>query len=794
MFAPSIRFFFFGLILAFGENAFGQLILGDADLEMENYDHAFQYLNAGVESNLSLGAEYIPIVNGTLELCVDSSDTRAWTSLGPFTSQYSSEQNQGRVECISPHPTRPNELLVGGANGGIWKSTDGGAHWINQTDDELFSLVGINALVRHPDNPDLIYAATGNYLNRWNRNGRSYGLGVIYSEDGGSSWKLSSFQIAYGSWRSACLSLAIDPRSTLDSTILYLGTMDRLYAYGGYSIPNQKKWAEIDRDRTYYRGPYHWGAAEYMDVEVDRNGHVWFANINGVFKYNPITQDLNNIKSSWTYPDFIKQGLLYKDEVYQNPVKGYYDIEINAIGEIVVLANFTYLRNYGRKTKFVNKPYTIAKSSDGGNSWTPFSKCASSGYRYPNLAVHPYHSNVVYFETGGRRMAKSVDFGRTIKAVKNGRNHVDVRCLVFDRGSYGDTLGVKDRVYVGTDGGISILTNDSAWQDISGYGLTNTNYFGVTVDDENINFMLAGAQDGSQNFLLDSIWLTTNPGGDNGECLILNNAEKTVFQSSNGSLYRGKMLGQRFKGRYVLKLFDNFGLFPLTASPTDTNVVFAGGEQLWWSEDQGLQWKKIDFNAHDVPTMVQEIVASNQQAKRVFFTSGNAYWRKKSSASAKENRGGIYKAEYLNDAWEIVDLTSNLRSKCSDDGSCGLPGKPISLSINPTNENQIFVCFDGVEKGQKVFMTVDGGASWQNISACLPNIPMSEILYDPMHDNLYVGSDLGLFVLKNLEGDWSFVGRGGPNCMISDMELHQKTNALIVATLGRGIWKLPLTY
>src|SRR5207253_2664899 len=40
----------------------------------------------------------------------------------------------GAADAIAAHPTDPNVIFVGGVNGGIWKSADGGSTWTPKTD------------------------------------------------------------------------------------------------------------------------------------------------------------------------------------------------------------------------------------------------------------------------------------------------------------------------------------------------------------------------------------------------------------------------------------------------------------------------------------------------------------------------------------------------------------------------------------------------------------------------------------------------------------------------------------
>ena len=62
-------------------------------------------------------------------------DEEAWTNLGPaplldITYGFDSVQNSsGRALTLAIHPADPSTLLLGTAQGGIWKSTDRGASW-----------------------------------------------------------------------------------------------------------------------------------------------------------------------------------------------------------------------------------------------------------------------------------------------------------------------------------------------------------------------------------------------------------------------------------------------------------------------------------------------------------------------------------------------------------------------------------------------------------------------------------------------------------------------------------------
>src|SRR5208283_2720527 len=93
---------------------------------------------------------------------------------------------------IDPADASANTVLLGGAYGGLWKSTNAGSlnsstpgsvAWQSLMDDQPTLAVGAIAL--QPGNSNVILVGTG----ETNSSGDSYyGLGILRSADGGSTW------------------------------------------------------------------------------------------------------------------------------------------------------------------------------------------------------------------------------------------------------------------------------------------------------------------------------------------------------------------------------------------------------------------------------------------------------------------------------------------------------------------------------------------------------------------------------------------------------------------------------
>ncbi|RMF36345.1 MAG: T9SS C-terminal target domain-containing protein, partial [Chlorobiota bacterium] len=83
----------------------------------------------------------------------------------------------------------------------------------------------------------------------------------------------------------------------------------------------------------------------------------------------------------------------------------------------------------------------------------------------------------------------------------------------------------------------------------------------------------------------------------------------------------------------------------------------------------------------------------------------------------------------------------------------------------------------------------DGGSTWTNVSSGLPNVPVNCIALDPRNGNVYVGTDIGIYLRTPAASQWTMWDDGLPNVIVRDLELDTATNRIYAATYGRGIWQ-----
>jgi hypothetical protein len=131
----------------------------------------------------------------------------SWTPLGPVplasfaTTSGIENYNQvgGRATAVAIDPADPtgNTIYIGGAQSGVWQSTNAAnstannVTWIPLTDDQPTLSIGAIAIRPGNTNPtqSVILAATGEADNS---SDSYFGLGILRSADGGNSWNLAT--------------------------------------------------------------------------------------------------------------------------------------------------------------------------------------------------------------------------------------------------------------------------------------------------------------------------------------------------------------------------------------------------------------------------------------------------------------------------------------------------------------------------------------------------------------------------------------------------------------------------
>src|SRR3984885_577749 len=153
----------------------------------------------GVFSAMPVGVQQYP-AGGYQEL--------RWRSIGPYRG--------GRTRAVAGVPGAPNLFYIGAVNGGVWKSDDYGRTWAAIFDSQPTQSIGAIAVA--PSNPDIIYVASGEGLQRPDL---SVGNGIYKSVDAGQTWVHLSLDDAQ-----QIPSMAVDPH---DANRVYAAVLGHPY-------------------------------------------------------------------------------------------------------------------------------------------------------------------------------------------------------------------------------------------------------------------------------------------------------------------------------------------------------------------------------------------------------------------------------------------------------------------------------------------------------------------------------------------------------------------------------------
>ena len=296
-----------------------------------------------------------------------------WTPLGP--SDAVGGTNMGRVNCIEFDPKNVNILYLCGADGGVWKSVNGGAAWRPLFDREPTLSVGDVAI--DPNASNILYVATsdpfGYGIPFW---GGTYSVGIVKSTNGGVTWSSTGLNWTVGQNRTI-RRLVIHPKN---GNILLAATSAGVYRTdnGGTT------WTQIVPDSAY-------------DVEFEQGtGSIAYATTNRVLKSVNAGTTFSPLSTSCS-------GFRYNIKIAKSNPKVLYTLCTDG---------------------------TVQKSSDAGATWQVMTASGVTLYGYYDdvLAVSPVNQDTVY--VAGFDIKKSTNGGASWTSVPVA-GHVDNHVMKF---------------------------------------------------------------------------------------------------------------------------------------------------------------------------------------------------------------------------------------------------------------------------------------------------------------------------------------------------------------------------
>ena len=683
----------------------------------------------------------------------------------------------GRVPAVAGSDRDPSLYYVGGAGGGVFKSTDGGASFASVwTGASRFGAIG--AISVAPSDDRTVWVGTGEANPR---NDVSYGDGVWVTHDGAKHWTHAGLERT-----SQIAKILVDPKNASHAIVAALGDPWADSTERGVYVTSNggRTWS-----KTLYGGPAS-GAAD-LAWNPKRPSTV-FAAI-WQFRRQPW------IASSGGPADGLYRSRDGGRTWSKIRGRGFPTDTLGRIG--VAIAPSDPNRVYA---VIQSRQGTIWRSDDGGDSWRRMSGDTTPEQRpfyFSHLAVDPRNRDRVV--SVSMYLTVSTNGGRTWKHL-TGVVHPDNHALWWSQDG--------KRIIEGNDGG-AILSPDggATWAFLAHMPLAQIYHVGYS--DEKPYLICGGLQDNSSwcapatsrngTGLLDRDWFAI-AGGDgmfavpdpvdpnflwtNTQDGVLGIYDQRSRQSVDVSPYPRDVFTSR--DSFARSPYRFNWNAPLAFAPQDGHVAYFGGNVIFKSTDRGRHWTAIspDLTRNEK----QHQLASGGPI--TLDVSGAEYYDTTLALAPSPKDANVIWAG-TDDG--LVQLTRDGGAHWTNVTPAGWPryGRVEVVEASPYAAGTAFTLLDRHDLGDRhpyAVMTDDYGATWHSIAANLPaDAPVRVVRQDPRQPNvLYAGTENALYVSFDRGGRWERLRAGLPPTPVYDVHVQPSANDLLVATHGRGFFVL----
>ena len=693
----------------------------------------------------------------------------------------------GRVVAVAGDPAQAAVFYFGAVAGGIWKTEDAGVTWTNLSDGYL-KTSSVGALAVSESEPSVVYAGMGESTIRADV---SHGDGVYKSTDRGRTW------VHLGLADTRHISeIRIHPRDPDRVWVAALG-----HAFG----PNSERgvFRTTDGGANWERVLYTDDRSGAADLALDtRNPAVLYASLwethrnfwelvsggpgSGLWKSTDGGTTWTNITAKLGLP---ASAMVGKIGVAASPVRS------------------------GRVWALVESDAApgLYRSDDFGDTWTLATNRQELRYRpwyYMHVFADTLDEDTVYVDN--LQMWKSTDAGAHFTAVPT--PHGDNHDLWIDPHD-------NRRMIQGNDGGANVSFNAGAsWSSV--YNQLTAQLYTVDTDGGEPHYVVYGTQQDNSSIGVPS---STNDGAIAwGDCRIAGTGESgyvAVHPDNPDVVYVGA-IGSSPGGAGALQRYDHrtgqvrlvnvwpeahggmgpgelryrFGwTFPIRFSPHDPNVIYAGGNRVFRSTDEGQSWEAISPDL----TRAAEDKLGPSGGPITRDTSGAEHYCTLYTFEESPHEPGVL---WAGSDDGLVHLSRDGGRTWRDVTPPDLPEWAFIRTVEPSPHapGTLYLAatrYKLDDPAPYLYKTADYGESWRAITGSCGDsaIPADDftrvIRADPGCPGvLYAGTESGLHVSLDDGGTWRRWRSNFPVTPVYDLKIEGSD--LVIATHGRSFWIL----
>jgi len=690
-----------------------------------------------------------------------------WRSIGPFRG--------GRVTAVAGIASQPLVYYFGATGGGVWKTTDGGANWEPITDNSVFGTGSVGAIGVCEADPNVIYVGMGESPVRGNV---SHGDGVYKSMDAGKTWKRVGLEDTRQIGR-----VRVHPRNP---DIVYVAALGHLFG------PNEQRGVFRSKDggKTWEKILYRSNKAGAIDLTFDpTNANILYAGFWEV------------LRTPWSLESGGQGSGLFKStdggdtwtEITRNQ-----GLPRGLVGKVGITVSPA---NPERVWAIVEaEDGGVFRSDNGGRTWTKTNDQRSLRQRawyYTRIYADTQNADTVYVLNTG--FYKSNDGGRTFTniPVPHGDNH-DLWIAPND----------ATRMINSNDGGANVSFNGGrTWTE---QDQATAQFYRVALDND-FPYNIYGAQQDNSTVRIASRtndfgiterdWWDVG-GGESGWIAPSPKDSNIVYAGSYGGLitrYDHRTGQQRNitvwpdnpmgAGAEAMKYRFQWN-FPILFSPHDANALYAAGNILFKSTNEGQSWTAIspDLTRND---------KTKQGSSGGPITKDNTsveYYDTIFTVSESPLKAGVI---WAGSDDGLVHVTRDGGGKWDNVTPRGIPEwiQINSIEASPNDAATAYIAATMYKLDDfrpYLYKTSDYGKTWKKITNGIPDGAFTRVVReDPNRRGLlYAGTETGMYVSFNDGENWQSLQHNLPIVPITDLAVHKGERDLVAATQGRSFWVL----
>lgn len=676
------------------------------------------------------------------ELEAQKSSSSQWQEMGPW--EYDHEQamafqvqspGSAHVYTVEQDPNNHLVVYAGTATAGLWKSTDKGLHWTLITKDLMVN--SVYSIAIDPTNSDRVFFGEENG-------------GIWRSEDGGTTWNLTG-----------SVSFQLDDKWVRDLKWIGPNTLLAATDLGLFrTTDNGDNWVSVQ-------------AGEHMEIEIyptnlsilytvklngsktefyksTDNGLTWEIKTSGwPLPANGDEQKRTEIAVTPANPDLIyiwTAGVVGSDE-------GLYGVyKSTDAGESFTLA---CCDGSPGGTPSISDPNMLGYSEDGTESGGQYYYDLCFGASPTNSdRVFGAGINVWRSENGGTDWEQNAHWVTWVGQHTAYRyNHADVHDIKFFQHAGGVDM------WVASDGGLYYSSTQGDTLEPRMHGIHGTDFWGFQAGFKDGDVMVGGTYHNGTLIKYKDIYhggLTTPEsggwlaelGGDNFRGFV-NFGDNQIGYDDNGAFKFSPVREERKSSiafdnskncntSYVDGEYGNFAF-----SPSNYNTFYSPVDtKLYLTENGGVSFTEVhDFGGINVI-----------QVKIAWSNPDIIYVTHKPS-------GGVTKImKSLDKGLTWTDITPTSAQ------TGGNQNRSKYIEVDEENPDKIWCILMGGQNGNKVFRSVDGGTTWENLSTATI---ASERVVSLFHhygsdDGIYIGTKRAVYYRNATMNDWALFNNNLP--------------------------------